>query len=167
MRKVFKIARLLRALCCTLFAKLLIGSHQGNLFTGSYCRLTKNTNVGNNVNFNGMRIYGRGQVIIGDNFHSGFGCEILTENHNYEGCTIPYDDTYSIKNVSIGDNVWFGHRVILLPGIKIGEGVIIQAGSVVVSDIPDCAIVGGHPARVFSYRNKEHYYLLKEQGRTH
>ena len=114
-----------------------------------------------------MKVYGRGQVIIGNNFHSGMGCEILTENHNYEGARIPYDDTYIIKNVSIGDNVWFGHRVIILPGIEIGEGAIIQAGSVVASNIPACAIAGGHPARVFSSRNRERYYLLKQQGKTH
>lgn len=52
-------------------------------------------------------------------------------------------------------------------GVVIGEGAIIQAGSVVVSDVPDCAIAGGHPAKVFSYRNKEHYYQLKKEKRFH
>ena len=51
--------------------------------------------------------------------------------------------------------------------VKIHEGAIIQAGSVVVNDIPECGIAGGHPAEVFKYRDKEHYFKLKEEGRFH
>ena len=65
--------------------------------------------------------------------------------------------------MEIGDNVWLGTRVIILPGVKIGEVAIIQAGSVVVNSIPCCAIAGGHPAKAFNYRDKEHYYKLKEE----
>jgi len=54
-----------------------------------------------------------------------------------------------------------------LGGVRIGEGAIVQAGSVVVHDIPKCAIVGGNPAKVFKYRNKVHYYELKKAGRFH
>ena len=67
----------------------------------------------------------------------------------------------------IKDNVWLGNRVIILPGVTVGEGAIIQAGSVVVNTIPDFAIAGGHPARVFSYRDKAKYIKLKEQGLFH
>ena len=56
-----------------------------------------------------------------------------------------------------------GSRVIILGGVTIGEGAIIQVGSVVVSDIPDYAIAGCHPAKVFKYRDKEHYYKLKQE----
>jgi acetyltransferase-like isoleucine patch superfamily enzyme len=49
----------------------------------------------------------------------------------------------------------------------IEEGAIIQAGSVVVNDIPYCAIAGGSPAKVFKYRNIDHYELLKSQGKFH
>lgn len=52
-------------------------------------------------------------------------------------------------------------------GVTIGEGAIIQAGAVVVSDIPPCAIAGGAPAKVFKYRNKEHYYKLKQEKKFH
>lgn len=55
--------------------------------------------------------------------------------------------------------------VIVLGGVTIGEGAIIQAGSVVVSDIPDCAIAGGHPAKVFKDRDQDHYHRLKQEGR--
>ncbi len=127
--------------------------------------VTHNTFLGENVNFNGMRIIGD-RVVIGNNFHSGEDCMIIAQNHNYDhGKAIPYDETYITKDVRIGDNVWLGSRVIILGGVNIGEGAIVQAGSVVVNDVPSCAIVGGHPAKVFKYRDLDHYYELKKQGK--
>jgi len=106
--------------------------------------------------------------VIGNNFHSGPGCLIITQNHNYDnGNAIPYDNTYIYKDVKIEDNVWLGSRVIILGGVTIGEGAIIQAGSVVVGDIPACAIAGGHPAKIFKYRDKNHYYKLKKEEKFH
>lgn len=78
---------------------------------------------------------------------------------------IPYDNTYVFKNVDIGDCVWFGNRVIVVGNVNIGEGAIIAAGAVVTKDVPPLAIVGGNPAKVIKYRDKEHYYKLKEQGK--
>lgn len=128
----------------------------------------RNTYLGDNVSFNGMRILGGGTVKIGNNFHSGIECMMLTKNHNYDhGTKIPYDDTYIVKDIVIEDQVWLGNRVIVLGGVTIGEGAIIQAGSVVVSDIPKYAIAGGHPAKVFSQRNIEHYEKLKSEGKFH
>tara|TARA_R110002124_G_scaffold17175_3_gene72176 strand:- start:6976 stop:7485 length:510 start_codon:yes stop_codon:yes gene_type:complete len=118
--------------------------------------------LGFNCNFNGMDVSGGGLVIIGDNFHSGSECLIITQNHNINGDSIPYDNTYILKDVEIGDNVWLGNRVIILGGVKIGEGAVIQAGSVVVSDIPALAIAGGHPAKVFSSRDTLHYEYHKK-----
>lgn len=128
---------------------------------------TRNVLLGRNTHFNGINISGQGEVTIGDNFHSGKECMIITDVHNFEGASLPYDDTYIIKNVIIEDNVWIGSRVIILGGVTIGEGAIIQAGSVVVSDIPSCAIAGGSPARVFKYRNKTHYNKLKSEKKFH
>ncbi|WP_220498070.1 acyltransferase [Rhodopirellula sp. JC639] len=92
---------------------------------------------------------------------------MITQNHRYDdGNAIPYDSKeYVLLDIEIGDNVWLGDRVILLGGITIGEGAIIQAGSVVVSDVPKCAIAGGHPAKVFKMRDVEHYENLKTQGK--
>lgn len=137
------------------------------LTINGYSFVNRNTILGKNVNFNGMKIHGKGKVIIGDNFHSGSECIMITDVHNYEGDAIPYDSTYIIKDIVIGDNVWLGNRVIILGGIKIGEGAIIQAGSVVVKDIPKYAIAGGHPAKPFSTRNIEHYEKLKSEGKFH
>lgn len=125
--------------------------------------VSRNTFLGKNVNFNGMEIKGRGKVIFGANFHSGPGCKIITQNHNFNGKALPYDSTVIIKETRIGNQVWFGDDVTILAGVTIGDGAIIQAGSVVVSNIPEMGIAGGHPAKVFKYRDQEHYdNLLKE-----
>ena len=115
--------------------------------------ISKHTILGKNVSFNGMQIRGKGQVEIGDNFHSGSGCKILTQVHNYEGEALPYDNKVILKNTIIGHNVRFGDYVTILGGVIIGNGAIIQAGSVVVSNMPDYAIAGGHPAKVFKKCN--------------
>jgi chloramphenicol O-acetyltransferase type B len=131
-------------------------------------RVNGNTKLGRNVNFNGIQIKGFGEVRIGDNFHSGIDCLMITSNHNYDhGKAIPYDDTYITKSITIEDNVWIGDRVIVLGGVNLGEGAIIQAGSVVTTSIPAMAIAGGHPAKVFKFRNIDHYMLCKIEGRFH
>jgi acetyltransferase-like isoleucine patch superfamily enzyme len=144
-----------------------VKSHHNEVFVGGTTKLTKHTTLGKNPNFNGMVILGHGEVDFGDNFHSGGGCLILTSNHNYEGTKIPYDATNIIKNVKIGDNVWFGSRVIVLGGVTIGEGAIIQAGAVVTKDVPVGGIAGGSPAKVFKYRDMDHYNDLKSKKLYH
>lgn len=129
-------------------------------------KLSRQTFLGKNCNFNGMHIEGRGKVVIGDNFHSGKECMIITEFHNYKGDAVPYDSTNIKKETVIGDNVWFGNRVTVLGGVTIGEGAIIQAGAVVVKDIPSCAIAGGSPAVPFSSRDAQRYHELKDAGRV-
>lgn len=147
--------------------KRQVKSFQVPLKVNGKSSVTNKTTLGKNVNFNGMIIRGGGSVVIGDNFHSGTECQMITQIHNYEGTKIPYDSTYIHKDIYIGDNVWLGSRVMILGGVTIGEGAIIQAGSVVVNDIPECAIAGGHPAKVFKYRDRDHYYRLKGEGNFH
>lgn len=127
--------------------------------------VTRETRIGTNVNFNGMQIIGSGRVTIGNNFHSGPGCLFISQNHDFDaGTAIPYGATYVLKDIVIENQVWLGSRVIVLGGVTIGEGAIIQAGSVVVKDIPRYAIAGGHPCKVFKFRDIDHYEELKARG---
>lgn len=147
---------------CTWMAKRQLRSFGKKLHVNFPCKFMANTTVGNNCNFNGIKVYGGGSLTIGDYFHSGKGIEIFTDSHNYDnGTAIPYDSTDILYQVEIGDFVWFGSDVKVLGNVKIAEGAIIQAGSVVVSDIPYCGIAGGNPAKVFKYRDIEHYEKLK------
>lgn len=148
-------------------AKARVAAYQEPLRVHGKSYLSRQTYLGKNTSFNGMEIRGWGKVMIGDNFHSGGKCLMITSNHNYEGDTLPYSPEYIHKDIVIGDNVWMGDAVIVLPGVTIGEGVIIQAGSVVVKDIPPLAIAGGHPAVPFKYRDKEHYERVKASGKFH
>ena len=152
---------------CSYKAKKVMSSYGKRLVVNHPCSFTRNTSVGDYCNFNGMVVQGRGKLQIGNYFHSGIECMIITQNHNYEGEAIPYDRTFIQKDVVIGDCVWFGNRVIVMGGVTIGEGAIIAAGAVVTKDVPPLAIVGGNPAKVIKYRNAEHYYLLKSEGKFH
>lgn len=153
----------LRRFCLSMLVKYRSGEHGQQIKVYHWSSVTKQTHLGNNINFNGMKIRGEGTVTIGNNFHSGRDCLMITYNHNYDhGDAIPYDSIHINKDIKIEDNVWLGDRVIILGGVTIGEGAIIQAGSVVVNDIPPCAIAGGHPARVFKMRDTDHYYKLKQ-----
>ena len=130
-----------------------------------YSRFTKNTFIGKNCHFNGLIIRGNGKVIIGDNFHCGKDVLFINSFHKYDGGNaIPYDTKETIdKDIIIEDNVWIGDRAIILGGVKIGEGAIIQAGAVVVKDIEKFGIAGGNPAKIFKYRDIENYKKLKEK----
>ncbi|MCJ8209346.1 CatB-related O-acetyltransferase [Mucilaginibacter sp. RS28] len=55
----------------------------------------------------------------------------------------------------IGNDVWIGHDATIMPGVKVGNGAIIAAGSLVTKDVPDYAVVGGNPARVIRMRYDE------------
>lgn len=151
----------------TYFVQKQVASYGQDLTVNGPSNLSRNSTLGSNVNLNGFKVSGRGKLVIGDNFHSGKECLVITQNHNYEGGKIPYDEKYNLKPVTIGDNVWFGHRVIVLPGVTIGEGAIIQAGSTVVDDVSPGAIVGGSPAEKFAERDMAHYERLKESEKIH
>lgn len=152
-----------RTWCFTTIAKLRLGGYGKRLLVNGPCKFTKNTRVGDYCNFNGLSISGGGNVTFGDYFHSGQDCLIITQNHNYEGDMIPYDKTVVKKEIKIGNCVWFGHRVIVVGNVSIGDGAIVAAGSVVVKDVPRCAIVGGNPAKIIKYRDINHYDDLEKR----
>lgn len=139
-----------------------------NLFIGGKCSFGRNTIIGNHCSFNGIIcLPGGGGIKIGNYFHSGIECMMIAENHNYQGEAIPYDDTYISKEITIGDFVWFGNRVLVCGNVTIGEGAIIAAGSVVTKDVPSLAIVGGNPAKIIKYRDESHFQKLKKEGKYH
>ena len=165
---IIKYTRIPFAFFYTLLVKIQCKKFISPLKVNRISQVNRNTSLGRNVNFNGLKITGKGNVSIGDNFHSGENCKIITQMHNYNnGKKIPYDNTIILKDINIEDNVWIGDKVIILGGVTIGEGAIIQAGSVVVSNIPKYAIAGGHPAKVFSKRDVEHYKKLKQEKKFH
>ena len=95
-----------------------------------------------------------GPLHIGKNVMMGPDVTILTHTHNIERTDIPMGQQgMRVSEVVIGNDVWIGMRVIIMPGVKVGDGVVIGAGAVVTKDVPDFAIVGGVPAKIIRYRN--------------
>ncbi len=81
---------------------------------------------------------------------------IFTEKENgtgYSWTSITIKDQPA--KVNIGNDVWIGSRVIVLGGVKIGDGAVIAAGAIVTKDVPAYAISGGVPAKVIKYRFDE------------
>lgn len=118
-----------------------------------------NITIGSNC-YIGSRnvIYATGKVDIGDNCAFAEDIMIFTSNHNYKNdTTAPFDNFSVIQDVSIGNNVWMGTRVMVMAGCKIDDGAIVAAGSVVTKSVPYCAIVGGNPAKVIGYRDIKTY----------
>jgi maltose O-acetyltransferase len=119
--------------------------------------INDNVHIGNNA-----YIDGRGGVNIGANTHISRNFVLQSSSHNYQGLRLPYDETYDLKLVSIGRNVWIGTNVVVVPGVSIGEGAIIGAGAVVTKDIPPMAIVGNQHHRIIKYRDEKHYKKLDQ-----
>ena len=103
----------------------------------------------------------RGECRIGNGTIFGPRCKIHTSNHNYEGEMLPYDHIYNVKGVTIGENVWIGADVAIMPGVTIGDNTVIGAGSVVTKDIPAGVVAVGNPCRVLRTvgdHDREFYY---------
>ena len=90
--------------------------------------------------------------MIGDDVMMGPNYIIYTRNHSFNRTDIPMNKQgmQDFKSVVIGNDVWIGARVIILPCVQIGDGSIIGAGSIVTKDVPPYAIVGENPAKIIS-----------------
>ncbi len=97
----------------------------------------------------GSGIVGHFSVTIGDDVWTGHHVYITDQNHGYEDLSLPISrQSQPERAVSIGTGSWLGHGTIVLPGVTIGEHVVIGANSVVTRDIPSRSVAVGSPARV-------------------
>lgn len=97
-----------------------------------------------------------GLVSIGDNVMMGPECVMLPHFHAFDRLDIPMcqQGFQEAKPIRIGNDVWIGTRVIIMPGIVIGDHSIVGAGAVVTKDVPEYAIVGGCPAKIIRMRRE-------------
>jgi len=111
------------------------------------CDCGKNIHIGNNFtgNFNITMLDIR-EIRIGDNVMIGPGTLITTVGHPLSPKGRRQHMAFA-KPVVIGNDVWIGGNVTILPGITIGNNVVVAAGAVVTKDVPDNCVVGGVPAK--------------------
>jgi virginiamycin A acetyltransferase len=116
--------------------------------------------------------YGPEKLIIGKFCALGEGVRFIMNgaNHRMDGpSTFPFPimggswaehfdlitDLPGRGDTVVGNDVWFGYRVIVMPGVRIGNGAIVASGSVVIDDVPDYGLVGGNPGRLIRRRYSE------------
>lgn len=137
--------------------KGLLGKTGENILIQSnfYCDYGYNIHVGENfyMNHNGVILDGA-KVEFGNNVFIGPNCGFYTAGHpiNIE---LRNKGLEYAKPIKVGNNVWFGGNVVVLPGVTIGDNVTIGAGSVVTKDIPSNCIAYGNPCRVIKNIERE------------
>lgn len=134
---------------------------------GCFDKHGKNINVEKNADFGkgdgisigdnsglGVNCQVRGPLKIGDNVMMGPDVRIMTAKHDTTRTDIPMcqQGHFPKQKVTIGNDVWIGASVIIMPGITVGNGSIIGAGAVVTKDVPEYSVVAGVPAKVIKYR---------------
>lgn len=118
-------------------------------------RINSKIKIGDNSSL-GIEAIVQGYVTIGKNVMMGPECLIYTINHKTDRVDIPMIEQgmTNPKPVIIEDDVWIGRRVIILPGVNIGEGSIIGAGTVVTKNVEPYSICVGNPGRIVKNRKK-------------
>lgn len=130
----------------------------GVRFTGTaiiepYCRLfgVPQITIGDHFYLNAF-CHLLGEIIIGDDVQIGPKTVIWARDHDFARHQLIREQGHTAAPIYIGNDVWIGASAIILRGVRIGEGAVVGAGSVVTKDIPDYAIAVGNPARVIKYR---------------
>jgi maltose O-acetyltransferase len=111
--------------------------------------------LGENVTINGgVYISARNKVIVMDDVILSHRCMLLDAGFDaalFLGNTPPVYK-YVESTITIGKCAWIGAGAIILPGVHVGEGSIVAAGSVVTKNVPDGSLVAGNPARIIKMR---------------
>ena len=113
-----------------------------------FCDYGYNISVGENFYANhNLVILDGAKVEFGDNVFIGPNCGFYTAGHPIDIKSRNEGIEYA-KPIKVGNNVWFGGNVSVMPGVTIGDNVTIGAGSVVTKDIPSNCVAYGNPCKV-------------------
>ena len=130
--------------------KKILGSVRENfLIEQSFqCDYGYNIEIGENFYSNhNLVILDPAKVIFGDNVFIGPNCGFYTAEHPLDAET-RNKGLETAKPIKVGNNVWFGGNVVVLPGVTIGDNTVIGAGSVVTKNIPSNVVAAGNPCKV-------------------
>lgn len=135
----------------------LFGEIKGSLMVTApfYCDYGYNISVGDNFYTNhNCTILDGAKVVFGDNVFIAPNCVFSTAGHAIDSEQRAKGLEIALP-ITVGDNVWIGANVTVLPGVHIGSNTIIGAGSVVNKDIPEQVIAVGNPCRVLRQITEE------------
>lgn len=119
------------------------------LVKSGFCQIGYNSAIGHNSEI----LCDQASIIIGNGVRIAAEVVIMTANHTYNQKDIAVNiQNYTYTNVRIHDLVWIGRRSIIFPGVTIGKGAIIGAGSIVNKNVNEYEIVGGVPIKHIKYR---------------
>lgn len=105
-------------------------------------------------------------IEIGNNVTITRGVSFV--NHD-GGCAVFRDEYPSLNRygkIKIGSNVFIGINSILMPGVTVGDNVVIAAGSIITKDVPNNVVVGGIPAKIIKTIDEYKVELLKKTVQT-
>ncbi len=130
--------------------KLILGKTKDNFLIEQpfVCDYGYNIEIGENFYANhNLVILDANKVKFGDNVFIAPNCGFYTAGHPINADMRNEGLEYA-KPIEIGNDVWIGGNVVVLPGVKIGNNVVIGAGSIVNKDIPSNSVAVGNPCRV-------------------
>ncbi|MBD5267743.1 MAG: sugar O-acetyltransferase [Bacteroides sp.] len=134
----------------------IIGNVKGEILIEQpfYCDYGYNITTGLNfyANFN-MVILDEAPVTFGDNVFIAPNCGFYTAGHPLDAESRNKGLEYA-RPITVGNNVWIGANVSVLPGVTIGDNCVIGAGSVVNKDIPADSVAAGNPCKVIKKINQ-------------
>lgn len=134
----------------TKLMKTMLGKTKENFLIEQpfMCDYGYNIEIGENFYSNhNLVILDANKVVFGDNVFIAPNCGFYTAEHPLDYETRNKGLEYA-RPIKVGNNVWFGGNVIVLPGVTIGDNVVIGAGSVVNKDIPSNVVAVGNPCKV-------------------
>ncbi len=102
-----------------------------------------------------------GKVVIEDFVFFGHGVKILARGHDYRFFDKERQTKITEKPIHIKRGAWIASGAIILGGVCVGKYAVIAAGSVVVKDVPDYAVVAGNPAKIIKYIDRELNFFEK------
>lgn len=117
------------------------------------CDYGYNIKIGENFYANHNLIILDGNTVeFGDNVFIAPNCSFYTAGHPLD-FSIRNEGLEYAKPIKVGNNVWIGGNVVVLPGVTIGDNSVIGAGSVVTKDIPSNVVAVGNPCKVIKHLN--------------
>ncbi len=122
---------------------------------GVYFRNPQNIVFGDSVDIgNDSMLQAGAGITLGDNVLLGPGVKLWTQSHSFQDLDIPIrEQPNNYEPISIGDNCWIGSNAFIMPGVKLPNGCVVSAGSVVgIKAYKENTILMGNPARFLGFR---------------